>query len=194
MRTPRCCTWLRPGGRAGFGWQSWVRNPRLSPDFGCSQPAPVQCSRRRGAPWSRHRACLTIHSSRRRFAARLNSGVRPLRAMLPQLRPAARRRNSPTGSSVGFLALCSNLVQRLVLASTSPGARGLSRQQTRKHSRPPQRFLAALSLCARATRLSDGTGNCVQPLALRSRARLSRSSATLRPNKSFKPTPLRGAA
>jgi len=114
--------------------------------------------------------------------------------VLPQLRPAARRRNSPTGSSVGFLALCSNLVQRLVLASTSPGARGLSRQQTRKHSRPPQRFLAALSLCARAARLPAGTGNCVHPLALRSRARLSRSSATLRPNKSFKPTPLRGAA
>ena len=99
---------------------------------------------------------LTIHSSRRRFAARLNSSVRPLGAMLPQLRPGARRRNSPTGSCVGFLALCSNLVQRLVLASTSPGARGLSRQQTRKHSRPPQLFLAALSLCARATRLSDG--------------------------------------
>ena len=128
---------------------------------------------------------------RGRKSVRLNSGVRPLRAMLPQLRPAARRRNSPTGSSVGFLALCSNLVQRLVLASTSPGARGLSRQQTHKHSRPPQRFLAALSLCARATRLSDGSGTCVQPLALRSRARLSRSSATLRPNKSFKPTPLR---
>ena len=167
--------------------------------LGCRTAQATACNR---LPCARAPACpgllllcaLTIHSSRRRFAARLNSGVRPLRAMLPQLRPAARRRNSPTGSSVGFLALCSNLVQRLVLASTSPGARGLSRQQTRKHSRPPQRFLAALSLCARATRLSDGTGNCVQPLALRSRARLSRSSATLRPNNSFKPTPLRGAA
>ena len=194
LRIVRCGARLRTGGRTGFGRQSWVRSPRLSQVSGCSQPALVQCSRRHGASCSRHRACLTIHSSRRRFAARLNSGVRSLRAMLPQLCPAACRRNSPTGCSVGFLALCSNLVQRLVLASTSPGARGLSRQQTRKHSRPPQRFLAALLLCARATRLSDGTGNCVQPLALRSRARLSRSSATLRPNKSFKPTPLRGAA
>ena len=81
VAAPRCAprvavTWLRPGGRAGFGWQSWVRNPRLSRGFGCSQPAPVQCSRRRGAPLSGHRACLTIHSSRRRFAARLNSSVR----------------------------------------------------------------------------------------------------------------------
>ena len=67
-------------GRAGFA------APPLSRGFGCPQPAPVQCSRRRGAPLSRHRACLTIHSSRRRFAARLNSGVRGLCAYLASVR------------------------------------------------------------------------------------------------------------
>ena len=78
-----------------------------------------------------------------------------------------RRRNLPTDSSVGFLALGVNIVQRFVLASASIGARNFSRQQTRGHSRRPQRFLAALSHCARTARLSDGIGNCVECLAVR---------------------------
>jgi hypothetical protein len=114
--------------------------------------------------------------------------------MLPQLRQAVCRCNSPTGFPVGLLAFGVSIVHRLVLASASDRARGFSRQQTRGHSRRPQRFLAALSACARANRVSEATGNCVQLPLVRSRARLSQSSATLRPNKSFKPTPLRGAA
>ena len=62
---------------------------------------PARLAAQSGSNLSQSRAgrssvsLLTIHSSRSRFAARLNSGVRPLRAMLPQLRPAARRRNAP---------------------------------------------------------------------------------------------------
>ena len=181
-----------------FGAVRWVPSNRSASSFGtfCFASHSYGRDAHCGNIWQQSppARCLTIHSSRRRFAARLNSGVRPLKAMLTQLRQAVRRRNSPTGSSVGFLAHGANLAQRFMLASVSPGARGFSRQQTRVQSRPPQRFPAALSPCARAARLPDGTGNCVQPLALRSRARLSRSSATLRPNNSSKPTPLRGAA
>ena len=139
-------------------------------------------------------SALTIRSSRRRFAARLNSGVRALQKLLTQLRRAKRRCNSPAGSSAGFLAVGAGFANRFVPASVSGCARGFSRQQTLQHSRPLQRFLAAASGCAQAARLSDGTGNCVWPPCVRSRAPLASFSATLRPNCSSKPTPLRGAA
>ena len=137
---------------------------------------------------------ITLQSSRPAYGGRLTFGVRALQKLLPQLRRAKRRCNSPAGSSAGFLAVGAGFANRFVPASVSGCARGFSRQQTLQHSRPLQRFLAAASGCAQAARLSDGTGNCVWPPCVRSRAPLASFSATLRPNNSSKPTPLRGAA
>ena len=77
LRAARHFARLRSGGRLGFGRSSRVRRPHLSQVFGCLQPAAMQCSGAGARHFADSLVCLTIRSSRRRFAARLNSGVRP---------------------------------------------------------------------------------------------------------------------
>ena len=76
LRAARHFARLRSGGRLGFGRSSRVRRPHLSQVFGCLQPAAMQCSGAGARHFADSLVCLTIRSSRRRFAARLNSGVR----------------------------------------------------------------------------------------------------------------------
>ena len=72
------------GAAAGFGLRRSHRlRRRVTATHWCRSPVPY--NRCPGAdlavaprPFARYLACLTTHSSRRRFAARLNSGVRPL--------------------------------------------------------------------------------------------------------------------
>ena len=76
LRAARHFARLRSGGRLGFGRSSRVRRPHLSQVFGCLQPAAMQCSGAGARRFTDSLVCLTIRSSRHRFAARLNSGVR----------------------------------------------------------------------------------------------------------------------
>ena len=123
---------------------------------------------------------LTIHSSRRRFAARLNSSVRPARA-----KPAIARQCTSSSGNLHHASRNSHCaVSRRKLTcielqtafSSAPRSRSTARKRWQSKSKP---------------HTSDGLPDFViqidcQACALRS------SEQEHRPNNSFKPSPLRG--
>ena len=135
---------------------------------------------------------LTIHSSRSRFAARLNSGVRPLQSI--RFHPAACLR-TPLSSPTDFCGF---------------------RSCSFTFSNPCWPRLAVALDASRGSKLTAGSSLCPSvsggsfdgrpfPSALGREKRLRqeasvrfapdrRQSDTLRPNTSFKPKPLRGSA
>ena len=128
---------------------------------------------------------LTSHSSRRRFAARLNSGVRPLKS-----KAVWSRFNPGVAGSARYLKLrlvCHRAIEFLTgcpsfgQAKRSIGCAALEEGAASASPRPDS------SGAARPVRLASAP---FQAKILRA----GHSSRMLRPNNSFKPTPLRYAS
>jgi hypothetical protein len=152
---------------------------------------------------------LTIHSSRSRFAARLNSGVRPRMKIFTSLLIFLTLSGCATSANVGYLSLCGagdsrqwkpvdappDAAALRILADTSPNAPAgkLSYPVEQWFQTPDQQFM----LCRTDHNSCLGEwwvfqNRSLVPSISKQDAWLCVSRAG--PNNSFKPKPLRGSA
>jgi len=149
---------------------------------------------------------LTIHSSRRRFAARLNSGVRPLKSLLPTFH--GRKGSLITLRGSGYCDFQTARVAAVrqfrnwIVTRQRRCARVFFGFSRCVKSVLWQQALRASPLCPAVFRLRVAVRPCsnvlrayssfLQVHRVRSRARAPRLREVRRPNSSFKPTPLHG--